>query len=165
MRKLIAFALVATSAALIGQTVDIPAKAKVIQKIVPHFCELGINFGAFFAPTNEAGTVVLMPGSDTPIYTGVTPKTIFGWAPHRGAFGAIKDVELATEITDVTATTLDNGGEHMVLTVDKNTHVSFVDGIGNPLMGGFVGGSLAVGVNQKPGAYSGTVTITVGYVL
>lgn len=165
MRKLVAFVLVATSAALIGQTVDIPAKAKVIQKIVPHFCELGINFGAFFAPTNEPGTVVLLPGSNTPEYTGVTPKAIPGWAPHLGAFGALKDIELATQITDVTASDLVNGGESMKLTVEKATHILFVDGIGNPTMGGVIGGSLAVGVNQKPGAYAGTVTITVGYVL
>lgn len=120
-----------------------------------------LAFG-LLSPTATAGTVVLTAAETTERTS--TNVTLLGTLPFSsaqyiitGETGALYGINVPATIT-LSAT----GGYSMDITTSKSKPTT-----GNQMTAGnnylYVGGSLAVGASQHPGAYSATYDVTVTY--
>jgi hypothetical protein len=115
-----------------------------------------LDFGLVAAGAS-AGTVVMPTGSNTRACTNVT---CVGTAA-RGSFQVSNASNGQVIQLSATNATLTGPGANMaVATTLSNASITFNSA---SLQTVFVGGSLAVGVNQAAGAYTGSFTVTAQY--
>lgn len=130
-----------------------------------------LSFGKF-AP--GAGGTVTISNSGARTYAGIIPSTI-GSTLSAAQFTVTGDPDATYSISHgglpVLTNTTGVGGETMTLTKTSDlTGANVTAGVvsaGTLTAGGtqtiFVGGTLTVAANQVPGAYTGTVDVTVEY--
>ena len=129
-----------------------------------------MHFGQL-AP-RDTPTYVVLPPQGTPLedpYDIVVPGTRTTSTP--GNCNVTGEANLSFNVSLSTSTTIDHGGDSMVLDtftiseeVDSNPYNRLLEDLGGVGTNGFgVGATLHVGANQPEGLYTGTYVVTVQY--
>lgn len=126
-----------------------------------------LAFGSF--AVSAAGSVTVTPAGVRSVGGGVT--AIASTTSSAAKFDVTGTADMNYTLTlDAPATLSAGGGNTMAFTAVSDTSASAITSgtvAGGTLTGGgqsiYVGGVLTVAANQAPGAYTGTITATVGY--
>lgn len=165
-----AFALGATAlggAAAAANNATATATATVVAPIAISKAT-DLVFGSFY-PGASAGTVSVNTNGTRTVGGGVTAGT--GATPTAAKFDVVGAASATYTIAYDSGVTLTGAGSPMALTqVSDLTAAGGASGLvatGTLGAGGtqsiYIGGSLAVGANQTPGAYTANITATVNY--